>query len=457
MSRFRLTAPHNFVPEMDSDSASGHISLMTLLRYLLGYRSAILDVAANPSSVWLGFIFVLSAGFAREYDRVDLFREPWHLLLPFAASLATSVILYFLVDQLAVRRSAKLRSFLQEYWFFLGLYWITAPLAWFYAIPVERLLAPASAVEANLGLLALVSVWRVLLIIRVIVVAYHANPIAAALIVMLFADSLVIFLLVVLPRPVPIIDIMAGVGSSEGEVAVAILTMALTTIAVGTYPIWVLASVIAFWFRQPSWRPAIRNPASSSRIDPSVWVLAFFSIVGWGLLLPSTQREQQLRTRVEMAIDEGRFQDAVTIMSNHNPGDFPPLWKPMSHLAERDRFLRVTDLVELLADRPSDWVRRLFVKEFRRQLEVSHFWFSVLAQLNDIERIRVLDVLRQLPEKEEIIRGNDEYSGFKILLRTLAEKEGSEVGRTPNQFSQELRDKAQALLIDARPIKAKEK
>ena len=47
---------------------------------------------------------------------------------------------------------------------------MTAPLAWLYAIPYERFLSPVGATRANLWTLGLVAAWRVLLIIRVLVV-----------------------------------------------------------------------------------------------------------------------------------------------------------------------------------------------------------------------------------------------------------------------------------------------
>jgi hypothetical protein len=54
----------------------------TLLYFLIGSRTAIRQVAASEQALWLGLVFVLSAGLAREYDGQDLVHEPWHLLIP---------------------------------------------------------------------------------------------------------------------------------------------------------------------------------------------------------------------------------------------------------------------------------------------------------------------------------------------------------------------------------------
>lgn len=51
---------------------------------------------------------------------------------------------------------------------FMGLFWMTAPIAWIYAIPVERFLQSFSAAMANIALLLVVSVWRVALMNQVL-------------------------------------------------------------------------------------------------------------------------------------------------------------------------------------------------------------------------------------------------------------------------------------------------
>ena len=138
----------------------------TWLRFLVGSREAILRIARSRQALWLGFVFVLSTGFAREYDGADLWHEPWHLVLPLVASLGTSLVLWSLVYMAAISRGLPELSFWAGYRVLLTFYWMTAPLAWLYAIPVERFMSPGDATAANLWFLAAVSVWRVLLITR---------------------------------------------------------------------------------------------------------------------------------------------------------------------------------------------------------------------------------------------------------------------------------------------------
>src|SRR5688572_9882644 len=150
------------------------MSPLTIVQYLVGSRTAIERIAACRQAPWLGLLFVFSAALAREYDGRDLLHEPWHLLLPLVASLATSFLLYLLLRVVGWFRGAGWKPFFAGYWSFLGLYWMTAPLALLYAIPVERFFDAADATRANLVLLGIVSLWRVLLITRVASVLWQS-------------------------------------------------------------------------------------------------------------------------------------------------------------------------------------------------------------------------------------------------------------------------------------------
>src|SRR5437016_6114505 len=116
------------------------MNIKAFLLYLIGSRTAILEIAGNRHTLWVGAVFVLSAGLAREYDGEDLLHEPAYLLLPYLASLITSFLLFVMTHRESVGESAPVKSFFQQYRMFLGLFWMTAPLAWLYAIPYERFL-----------------------------------------------------------------------------------------------------------------------------------------------------------------------------------------------------------------------------------------------------------------------------------------------------------------------------
>ena len=162
----------------------------TLLLFLIGNRQAILDIAANRHALWIGALFVLSAAFARDYDGEDLLHEPWHLLIPFAASIVASFLLFIFVNFPAFAEDGKRPSAFSAYCSFLALFWMTAPLAWLYAIPYERFLSPGVATSANLWTLALVALWRVLLMVRIVSVTTNRHPVGSFFIVLAFGDAI---------------------------------------------------------------------------------------------------------------------------------------------------------------------------------------------------------------------------------------------------------------------------
>ena len=109
---------------------SAIMGIVTLFRYLIGDREAVLAIAGTRHSLWVGFLFVLSAGLAREYDGEDLLHAPWYVLLPLAASLVASFLLFYLAYGVARLKEAAMPPFFTAYDRFLGLFWMTAPLAW---------------------------------------------------------------------------------------------------------------------------------------------------------------------------------------------------------------------------------------------------------------------------------------------------------------------------------------
>ena len=90
------------------------MTLGTLARYLIGDRTAILTLVRQRGALLVGALLVLSAGFAREYDGEDLWHEPWHLLLPFGASLTTSFFLFTLTVLLKTDTKSWVRDIYAE-------------------------------------------------------------------------------------------------------------------------------------------------------------------------------------------------------------------------------------------------------------------------------------------------------------------------------------------------------
>lgn len=141
---------------------------LDLLFFLFGSRGAIERVAASRSAWFAGALLVLSAGIARNYDHLDLLRNPEWILGPFAASLFTSVFIFIWIS--GPLRLDKTGSWWRQSGTFVALVWMTAPCAWLYGIPVERFTDIVTATKWNIGFLAIVSFWRVAIMVRAVAV-----------------------------------------------------------------------------------------------------------------------------------------------------------------------------------------------------------------------------------------------------------------------------------------------
>lgn len=408
------------------------ITPRTIAQFLFCDADAIRMLANNRSTIWLGLLFVMSAAIAREYDGEDLLYEPWYLLIPFAASLVTSFLLYIVITLLAWRHNV--RSQYLSYRSFLGLYWMTAPLAWLYGIPVERLGSEETAVQLNILFLAVVAFWRVILIIRVIAVLYGANLEDVTPVVLLFADSVMLTMLAYFP--IPVLSFMGGIKSNPAESMIAMTTIFARLAGYFSFVIWLLGTMIAFVLSAP-WHPTNVTPTRPTEIARSVWSLAVLAIVGWCSLLPMTQPEQQLRRQVEQLFRSGDLKAAVALMSGHRQRDFPPFWDPPPRIAYPNQKVgfSVADVLDLTIGESADWVHRIYLKKLSRQLYSHHFEWSELCRMSDSDRMKVLSVLERLPERQEFLKSEE----IEPLLRRLALDEELSV-------STEVREKARLLI-----------
>lgn len=86
---------------------------------------------------------------------------------------------------------------------------MTAPMAWLYGIPFERLLGEREAASANVWILSIVSIWRVLILSRVYAVLFGTYWLGALIRLGTFALTLV-YAGVFVAR-VPLVNFMGGV------------------------------------------------------------------------------------------------------------------------------------------------------------------------------------------------------------------------------------------------------
>src|SRR5688572_8600151 len=154
------------------DGLQAGVTLVTIARYQLGNRTAIQAVATDSRAWVAGVALVLMTAVARNYDQSHFTESGLWLFGSLVFSFFSGTFLYFVLWKLFLKRhrAAAEPGAANQWWAFMGLFWLTAPIAWLYAFPVERMFDSYRATQANIALLAIVALWRVLLMSRVIAV-----------------------------------------------------------------------------------------------------------------------------------------------------------------------------------------------------------------------------------------------------------------------------------------------
>jgi hypothetical protein len=384
------------------------MTLHTLLLYLLGDASAIRAVAADPWSPWVGLLLVLSAGLARSYYSRDLLEQPWHLFVPLAASLPLSLGFVLFLHALAAYRSGPMPPLLDSYRSFLGLFWLTAPLAWLYAIPFSAFLSPNAALRAKLTTLAVVALWRVVLMVRVVSLLLNGGVETAACAVLLVADVAVLAGLSLSAWRSPaastptLFQVMGGISPTEAEGdrdkqdLLTRVGCVASAVGVLTLPFWLLGS-----FSTPvsghEWQTLLLDARPAEAPSVGVWVLGAGVSAFFLALLPWTQPPHRRAAWVQRLLKQGWVADAVDYLSAHSPTDFPVGWQPppVSDFHEPTRFLTV---LQAVLDRPAaPWVQAEYLRRFGHYLK-SPLWYWYY----DDELAQVVALLQRLPEGAEL-------------------------------------------------------
>ncbi|HEV7298339.1 MAG TPA: hypothetical protein VGN72_03170 [Tepidisphaeraceae bacterium] len=394
---------------VEATSPTRRLTLAHLAGVLAGRRGSVEAAARDPSTFWVGMVFVGVAALAREYDQEDLRRQPWHLLIPFAASVALSAALFVLV-----RSGNREGQFWNGYRQFLGLFWLTAPMALFYAIPYERFLEPAQSVRANLWTLAVVSAWRGFVTARLVQVVTGRGFGASFFLAAFVADVFAVIALIA--APIPTLQVMGGVRLTEVDQLLQSTGLIARLVTIASLPILaIIASVI--WLRE-------RPPGTGTRGDPLAMAAAALpgiargplalgavALIAFGMLLPVTQPPQQRRSEAERLLRANDLEAAIATMSRHAQSDYPPLWDPPPRIgwpeAEVPDVIAVLDVID--AHGAAGWVRAQYLDKFERRFLSRGAIYQEAARWTDVQR-----VLDQLPEGAALrVRHNE-------VIRALA-------------------------------------
>ncbi len=129
------------------------LTTRNILSFLIGREDAIRKVASSSSAIWTGIALTLLTAFARNYDQTYIPEKPFLWFFgPLLFSLVSGTWLYLICYTICVRRNFPADPPIDDNSWrgFMGAFWMTAPIAWLYAIPVERFLDSIGTAYANI-------------------------------------------------------------------------------------------------------------------------------------------------------------------------------------------------------------------------------------------------------------------------------------------------------------------
>lgn len=337
----------------------------TVGAYLLGSRSAVLRIAESRWALPLGLALVVSGGLARNYDGQDLLAEPWVLAAGVLVSTVNAFVLFGLAYWAARACGSTLPGFWRGYRAFLGLFWMTAPMAWLYAVPYERMLEPVGAVKANLATLALVSAWRVLLSARALSVLFGVPYAAVLMLVLLFSD--VTLVAAAMASPKPVLDVMGGLQHTDEDALMASAAFMVIGCGVLLAPVALIGAFVGGFWMRGEW-----GAGRVDRGEPwprALGCLACVALLAWVPALVVTQPEQRLRRRAESMLRAGDVEGAFAEMSRHERSAYPPIWDPPPRIGYGETKPNLADVVRVMeAHPPAEWVRRVYAEKLSRRM-----------------------------------------------------------------------------------------
>jgi hypothetical protein len=312
--------------------------------------------------------------------------------------------------RMALRRDADRPKILAGFRAFLGLFWMTAPLAWLYAIPYEHFLSDFGAAQARVNTLGLVAPWRVLLMSRIIAVITESWFLGSLAIVMFFADAAVLAALSSLPDP--LIKLMSGAQLSGRDQLILGWTFMARFMGFLSMPIWAITGLIALFAMRMKWKPRIASVAPR-KWPGGAFYMAVGSLVFWIALLPITQPPLRLRSRLEAELRAGKIDEALAEMSVRNPRDFPPHWDPPPRPAYDDNMPPLLDVMEsIVRHPPAAWIRESYLRKFEGtylgRWALDEIPFDEQRTFAETQWPRVERLLVALPEGPGFADGNRE-------------------------------------------------
>lgn len=350
------------------------MTISDVLLFLAGDADAIRRVLTAPDAIIVAALFVASAALARNHDTRSILHRPLVLAMPFVASLGLAVLLFALIELRLTLSGAPGPPLVAGFRSFLAAYWMTAPLAWLYGLPFERILNPLSAIRARLATLGVVATWRVLLMGRVLTLLLDGAAVQAYALVIGFGAIVVIGAAIKFnwnspyKRSAPhVIFTMAGIRRPTLD-AVALQRRVVgysAVVALLGAPFFVIASLSVpcsalTWSSLREAHPGVAIGAGSAD-----W-MALAAITFWSLCALFNQPRHYRAAEVDRLLRVGRIDEAFDRMTNKPREAFPPNWvpEPREHFHEPPTLVAIAVVLHQRSDRPT-WAGEHFAREFR--------------------------------------------------------------------------------------------
>ncbi len=403
----------------------------TLARYLAGNARAIRTVAENSAALPFSIALVLLTAVARNYDQTHISETPLWLFGSLIFSLFSGSLLYLIVYKGFVRRhlSNETKPSENAQWSrFMALFWMTAPIAWLYAIPVERFLPSYHAAQANLTLLAIVSVWRVLLMSRIISVLNGVRFRRAVGLILLGASIEVIivgFFGVNLSK-----RIMAGMSGMRNSPEEDLLSSALGTAWISSWVVLlVMPILLAAWHFRGSTVPF---PAKVSRKAPWITLSAF--VIAWAALAWPEQMKQRLFLQHQQLVFSHRYAEALQLLQQHQRRDFPASRRLEPNPYEYTVWDHLPPVVSILSTNTAPWIRDVYLSHLSRTLVHQRSRYDSLTNVAPM-----YEAVERLPEGREWMRTN----------QTQLARQGITGGSRGREDSSSAEERAHRKILDA--------
>ncbi len=342
------------------NASTGSAGVLDLVGFLLGIRGSIERLLQSRQSLALAALLVFTASLAREYDAISLAHKPWDLLGSFGASVILCTILYLMVQGSLWIAGRREMPRIHHYKIFLTGYWLTAPLAWLYAFPVETMASEIESLRFNLTALSIVSIWRVLLFSRVVSIIYAIAFWRSLVWVLIPCMAIAFYFLV--SAILPMVSIMGGIRMTETQAMLyAYQNNVASIIFFAALPVLVL---FAYSELLPSrHEQCLSITTNSNRIAGKLWAIPVLVLVLLGVGCSIFQPRLWRAEVVNRLLVAGEFAEAVAQLERQGREQFPEAWQPPPNFsdAENGRPLMLAMMHSLHEQQASIWINDLLL------------------------------------------------------------------------------------------------